>query len=589
MSLRISRKPHEPIFEETTVHFIFTWAAVRPLDVQKFASRLLSADIAETVSSSAADEVRISPQLASVGTEIRRLRRLEGLYQFDNRFDMAKWMLRNPRLAAKLLRITRHHMPPQPPEADPPSRAKLIEVAEELKKSIASAQAVNAIQLEIERDLYSPTYLSTEPYLRITLRGLPCWLDITDHGLPRKPGDSSNGVLAEVLLLIHRSGVIQLTIVLRLPNALPTDSLVPLTLAKSVRIARSEIAEPIMRASSRHIRAPENLWIGRWADGKAQGTRWRQIDHKPATTLVDIFGMYRDAIEDAGHVRFFDDWLCYPVVFIESLGCCSSEREWRRCHDDALTRVVMRTPMLSLRRSLIPPDQALTTESSVYYSEGSVTHFDWRFVSGRSEFANQLQTVVLVEHVLLRYWQLVALAERVASVQVDYRSAASVQREAIFGLQEYRRSVLVFGTARDIADELLSALRERQLYQRILESLALLQQMTATENAKRSSRTQNMVAASAILAVLVLGLPTVQASLTVIKSVPHAGVLGKIANPLRELASHGAVGVWESYLGLLWYRGVDSADIPCASATTCSAPATVPPRSGMALWDCPGS
>jgi hypothetical protein len=550
MSFLISHKPHEAIFEETTVHFIFTWAAVRPLDVQQFASRLLSADIAETVGSSAADEVRVSPRLASVGTDIRRLRRLEELYQFDSRLDMAKWILRNPRLAAKLLRITRRHMPPQPSD-DPPSGAKLTEVAEELKKSIASAQAVNAIQLEIERGLYSPTYLSTEPYLRLTLRGLPCWLDITDHGLPRKPGDSSNGVLAEVLLLIHRSGSIQLTIVLRLPNALPTDSLVPLTLASNVRIARSETAESIIRASARHIRAPENLWIGQWADGKARGTRWRQIEHAPAITLVDVFTMYRDAIEEAAHVRFFDDWLCYPVVFLESLGCCSSEREWRRRHDDAFTRVIVRTPKLPLRRSLIPPDQALTTEFSVYYCEGSATHFNWGFASGRSEFADQLQIVVLVEHVLLRYWQLVALAERLASVRVDYRSAASVQREAIFGLQEYRRPVLVFGTARDIADELLSLLRERQLYQRILESLALLQQMTATENAKRSSRTQNMVAVAAILAALVLGLPTVQASLTIVKSVPHAGVLGRMANPLRDLASRGAIGVWESYLSLL--------------------------------------
>lgn len=181
---------------------------------------------------------------------------------------------------------------------------------------------MNAIQHEIEHGLYSPTYLSTEPYLRLTLRSLPCWLEITDHGLLRKPGDSSNGVRAEVLLLIHRSGSIQLTIVLRLPNALPTDSLVSLTLANSVRIERSEIAEAVMRASARHVRAPRNLWIGQWADGKARGTRWRQIDHQPAITLVDIFNMYRDAIEDVTNVRSFDEWLCYPVVFLESLGCC---------------------------------------------------------------------------------------------------------------------------------------------------------------------------------------------------------------------------------------------------------------------------
>lgn len=140
MKLPISHKPHEPVFEETTVHFIFTWAAARPLDVRQFASRLLSADIAETVVSPAADEVRVSPQLATFGTDIRRLRRLEGLYQIENRFDLAKWMLRNPRLAANLLKIIRLHIPPQPSDNDSLSRAKLIQATEELKNLIASAQ-----------------------------------------------------------------------------------------------------------------------------------------------------------------------------------------------------------------------------------------------------------------------------------------------------------------------------------------------------------------------------------------------------------------------------------------------------------------
>ena len=544
---------HQPVFRETTVHYIFTWSAPRPLDIYRFASRLLDSGIADTVGSPAGPEVRISPQLAGLAEYIRKLRKIKALSNVHKPTDLAKWLRRDPRLSAQLIWLIYKNRKSVSPSASPRSSADstLDDAEQQIMDIIASAQAANAIQHEIENDLYSPTYLSVEPYLRLTLKSAPCWLTITDGGIKRKAGDKSGGVRAEVLLLVHKSGTIQLTFVLRLPDSLSANSLVPLTVAKSVFIKRSEVAEPVLRAAGRRNRLPKSGWPGRWAEHHGNGCLWREIDHEPATTLDKLFELYRDAIEETAKVRTFGGWLCHAVVFIDSLGCCNSERQWLRLHRNDLRRIIGRTGQLSFREPMMATDRALTTDFSIYYYAGSTTRINWKFSPGLSEFADQLQTVVLIEHVLLRYWQLVALNERIVSAQGDDRSSVDVQAEAIYGLQEYRRSALVYGTAIEAANELLLDLREQELYQRILDSLGLLQQMIAAEQSKRASRTQNIIAGAAILATVVLGLPAIKSSIEIAGSLPSSGITGKIAYPLRLLARYGTSGIWLSYLSLL--------------------------------------
>ncbi len=548
-----SPKQHQPVFRETTVHYIFTWSASRPIDIYHFASRLLSSGIAETVGSPAGPEVRISPDFAKLAKHVQKLQKIKGLRAIKKPIDLVKWSIRYPRLSAQLAwRLYKSRGSTLPsPDSSSSQGSSLDDVERQIKEIVADAQAANAIQHAIEGDLYSSIYLSSEPYLRLTLKDVPCWLTVTDGGTKRKAGDTSDGIRVGVLLLVHKSGTIQLTFVLRLPDSLPTDSLVPLTIANSVLIQHSEVAEPILRAQARLTHLPESGWPGQWAEHQGSGSRWREIEHKPAVSLVDLFNLYRDAIEQTVKVDLFPEWFCYPVVFIDSLGCCHSEKQWMRRHHNDLRRIVERTRRIEFREPLMAADRALTSDFSIYYEAGSTTRINWKFTPGVSEFADQLQSVVLIEHVLLRYWQLVALNERIVSGQGDARSSAEVQAEAIYGLQEYRRSALVYGTAMDAAKEVLSGLREQELYQHILNSLELLQQMIATESARRASQTQNVIAGTAFLAAVVLGLPSIKSSLDAAKSVPPSGIIGIISYPLRVVAHHGATGVWLSYIGLL--------------------------------------
>ena len=222
--MKLWNQPHEPVFRETTVHYIFTWSTAGPINIRNIASKLLDAGIAETTSSPAYPEVRISPRLAKLGKLIRDLERVKTLYNVHTRFDLIKWMARHPLLTARIWRLRRSHQV-SASDAQPGGETGFAEIAEQIKQIVWGAQATNAVQQAIESDLYSPAYLSNEPYLRLTLHGFACWLDITDGGIPRKAGDTSGGVQAEVLLLIHQSGCIQLTVVLRLPDNLPADAL----------------------------------------------------------------------------------------------------------------------------------------------------------------------------------------------------------------------------------------------------------------------------------------------------------------------------------------------------------------------------
>jgi hypothetical protein len=547
-------KAHKAIFCETTIHYVFTWSASEPLDVYRFASRLLESGIADTVGSPAGPEVRVSPQLARFAKHIRKIRRLKALRNVHRPSDLVKQFFHDPHLTAQLIwLIYKNRKSPPAPIGPTPAKSSIIDDAEQqIKGIIASAQAVNAIQHEIENDLYSSTYLSTEPYLRLTLKSVPCWLAIADEGIKRETGDMSGGVRAEVLLLVHKSGTIQLTFVMRLPNSLSADSLVPLTIVKSTFIKHCEIAEPVLRAASRRNRISESGWPGQWAEHAGGSCRWREIGHELAATIESLFGLYQDAIEETAKAPTLGGWQCHPVVFIDSLGCCNSETQWLSEHRKDLWQIVSRTEQLSFREPMTAIDRALTTDFSIYYNAGSTTRISWKFSSGISEFADQLQTVVLIEHVLLRYWQLVSLNERIMLAQGNSRSSLDAQTEAIYGLREYRRSALVYGTAIEAADELLSDLHEQELYQRILDSLGLLQQMTAAEQSKRASRTANILAGSAVIATAVLGLPAIKASIDIARSLPSSGLAGKLAYPLRLLARHEETGIWLSYLALFF-------------------------------------
>lgn len=217
-----TRPAHEAVFAEGTIYFIYSFDAGQPLDVQRAADRLLRSGIAETVVSPRSGRVRVAHRYRDLVRLVRRTSALQELAQALQERRLRRWAIRHPIWAARI--IGRSYIPRsrRPGGGDDQRSGDILDSLashiNSIQEAVAREQAVNAVQHDMERRLLRAPYLQSEPYLRLHLRSAGQWLTRLNGGAHRVSGDMSEGIEASVLLLIHRSGVIQLTVALRLPE-----------------------------------------------------------------------------------------------------------------------------------------------------------------------------------------------------------------------------------------------------------------------------------------------------------------------------------------------------------------------------------
>ena len=430
----------------------------------------------------------------------------------------------------------------------------MTETIDMITESVARQQVANAVQNAMEAQIFRLDYLAGEPFLRLELRSTGQWWDLLGGGAERD-GETAEaqGTMVNALLMLHRSGVMQLTLAAKLPSDLSTEAVVDRIHASARSLVASEIPEPIIRAAASD--SAESRWLGEWRDEVFGRVRWRKMRFEDGSSIAELFALYRDAISRAADLPLEGEWFCYPVVCVDRLGCCTSEEQWRENHRRELAGVVARYPSFDQLRAdkintLVAMDHSLVRDHSVFVNPGSATRMVWQD-GGEQHFDDHLWTLLLIESALLQNWQLRSLDMRLATTRFRRRKLRDVQDEAIYGLAEYRSSQLVFGTAEETVDSLLKAWRLDHLHQRILESLDQVAQQVANEDASRASRRGDMVAAAAVAVALVLGLPAIEQSLKIVLAVDETGPLGALTSPLRSLAERGADGVWAAYVLLL--------------------------------------
>ncbi|MGW3412451.1 hypothetical protein [Streptomyces sp. NPDC000888] len=247
-----------------------------------------------------------------------------------------------------------------------------------IQEAVAREQSVNAVQHDMERRLLRAPYLQSEPYLRLHLRSAGQWLTRLNGGALRAPGDISEGIEANVLLLIHRSGVMQLTIALKLPDEISVEQYRELAFGSSEVVAASWIAEPVLRAA--YGRGVEDALPGRWEEEIKAGVRWRTLQHEAPVSMSDLFLLYAEGISRVIGSQWSGDWFCYPATFIDRVDCCESEEQFRRLHEVELKNAIMRDVDFSEVRpeqldSLLPDEGALTRNTSLYCNMSSSMRF----------------------------------------------------------------------------------------------------------------------------------------------------------------------------------------------------------------------
>ncbi|WP_328749184.1 hypothetical protein OHT57_27520 [Streptomyces sp. NBC_00285] len=550
-----TQSDHEAVWGEGVIYFIYSFDAARPIDIHKAADRILKSGIAETVVSPRDGEVRVAHRYRRL---VRLLNHSNALHQLsealrENR--LLRWMARHPIWTVRMLRwllFRRHSSSSNSSSGDSnPSVAEtLAESISFIERSVAEYQSINAIQHHIEKDLLRIPYLVSEPYVRLRLRSAGQWLHLLNGGQARSPGNMDEGTRVDVLLLIHRSGVMQLTVALRMPDDITVDQYREMSFGSSEVVVASRVAEPVLAAA--YGRRYEPYLEGDWEEESEEGVRWRLVQHGTPVSISDLFDLYHQAITNVIKSKTTGDWFCYPAAFIDRVGCCNSEESFRSHHDRELKNAISRSIDVGEVRpeavqSMIPEDCSLTRATSLYCNMSSSLEVRWPGPNG-GEFAQHLQRLVIFESALLQYRQIRLLDRRVGVADGSIRQVREIQREAIFGLREYRDSAISHGTAMDLADRLLRDWRADRLYGHVLESVDQLQQLVAAAESEKSAKRANVLAGIALIVAIFLGLPAIDDTLNIANRVTATGFLGVLLKPFQALASHGENGTWAGYL-----------------------------------------
>ncbi|MFF3098436.1 hypothetical protein [Streptomyces cyaneofuscatus] len=426
--------------------------------------------------------------------------------------------------------------------------------ATSIRESVARRQITNAIQGAMERDLYRPGYLEDRPYVRLLLRGAKIWLSTLSGGDERSSTDNREARWVEVTALVHKSGVVQFTFSLNFPNDISASDFTRMQYGSSAMISSVELPEALLK------HAPSWRWLAEGLPGEwrveREGTRWRRCFLPEKMSLSDLFDIYLEAFVNTAKVPISPDWMCHPCSFVERISCCDSEIDFRGAHQDEMkymiTRYLPRGGDRSDRQSSIsPPDTSLSMDHSVYMGGDKGLVINWPGFGAPTGYASHLNHTVVAESALLQWWQIRTINWRIANTTTSLRAIEAVQEAAIFGLREYRDPPLSYGTANDVAQSLLREWRADALYGYTIESLEQLQQLASTAESQRAAKRANGLAASAIAATVILGMPAIEETLAAIRKVPGSGFVGSTVAPMKRLAEGGQSAVWVCYIMLI--------------------------------------
>lgn len=548
---------HVASFEHATVYFQYVFAGP-PRSLGKVADLLLRAGIAETVSSPVDGQVRMSPRYDKLATKLQEMERVAEFSRLLDEGGRARDFWRaHPKLFLRTLAISvlsrfnwrqRDGDPQSTPEGAYDVGENLKRVAEEIRIGVAGLQAVPAVQHVREWDLYQPSYLLSEPYIRLQLRSV-------SYGLADLDGLSPGGQTAEALLMVHRSGVFQLLLPCVLPPGIRTDDLIERQISDQVQLKWAEVAEPVLREAQPVLGVDE--WTGEWLPGITEGVRWRRLES--VGSVGGLFQIYLAALEGVLGFRVEgNSWHCYATSFLQPR-CCKDEEAFHEKHSRELMGILARHYQYEeLRDSgpVRPPrNSAIATDHSAWIGDASATIIDWANLEDRRRFDSHLWTLLLVESYLLQNWQMRLLLWRVAT-PTSAESVRDLQWTLVTGLGEFYSSELAFGTAADIADELRRESGMDRMHQQVVERIAQLGELTAVERAEQAATRSLLAALAAAVAAVVLALPALSATLNAASASPDSGVLGWLIRPVRWLSGHGSSGLWWSYFGMLGLLGL---------------------------------
>lgn len=527
-SAKAKTPTHEALFAQPTVHFTLTTHLGRDLDLRTAVRQLLGDDVAVSAAWPSELGIRVTPSMRKLARTLERTRRLK---DDADRFrrertarSLTRFVLRHPLIMWRGIARGSGSTEELEPSSGDGSIDEALEFGQEV---ILNAQKISAVEREMDARLFGGQSRDFDRFVRLNLRG-------SYHDIRLPASSETAHVVFEPRLLLHSSGVLQLTIAVPLHARLTTSQLIHLSRSDRMEVAASQVPEPLLALQTE----------GTWADELDAGARLFVRDVGEGLTLADLIHEHLLVVRKALKRRGNAQWNIHATVFASAGACCKEQDSWRNMHSDDAAQVAARyQPNGGFdRERLRGINLALETDRLLTTNIGSTTLIDFR--SGDREPFHELNTVLLVEHVMLQYARLQDIEGRVAKPRLYGKKLTRLQRDSVDVFTDMRQHELRYGSAREIATRLLNELGAQDMRRTIETALGLASQSDATHQATVQSRRSMVLTVIATVLAVLVAIPALQDLLTLVSQTPDLAHTPWLLAPFKWFASLGGWGPW---------------------------------------------
>ena len=588
---RKAAKEHPATFANAAVHFTYAVHTRKPMKIARASRRLLQRDIAISAAWPSEERIRVAPRHAKHGRSLNRARSLVNL--LNDVMREGTWrsffalVVRHPTQIARayplvirrkvwpdlqkleaskkissLVRFTIRHPvfallyvwpnikinpfsrkgetdePDEPDERlgdladhDDSWVDDALEPIEKADALFLDRQLVSAAEREQDSHLFGGRDREWDGFVRLVLRE-----SYHDLFVPGKGEHYTEEVVFEPRLFLHWTGVAILTIQISTDSALSTRDLIELMWGPAPRIARSRMAEPLVKGTWLE------QFVTHWEDSKRDaGARLAMIEWEGAgLSMSDILHSQMELIARTIGARFRHS-LTYPVSIVQAGDCCTAE-DFRHVHAEDITRITMRMMTETKLAAHIDrePDWASTADHSLFVNLGSSSYFQWE--GDRPVGIPELQTTLVIEYGLSLYKRLQAMEEDVSRMRLGDRRLRTRYRNAILLFSELRQGDVRAGTARAIVRHLLRDMGADEMRPTIEAALNLASMAHSTVSAQKSSRRGWWLALVGTMVAIIVGFPTISNMLSSLARVPKDTDFEWALRYLRDIATFGFWG-----------------------------------------------
>jgi hypothetical protein len=551
MNLRpFARKDHVARYTSPAVYYSFVFSLPPTTDIYKLTDDLLRRNIADNATVGGSNRVRFAYRYEDKRKAQVRLRKIATFEEVVRKqVTFSRWALQNPSLAAWLVRkrlvkfrLRSSHSEPNQELID--QLRELSKTADDIDKEMLNEGLLTGAASTIDSTLFMSSYLATEPFIRLELG------TIYAESEDRLYRDTD----LVVFLLLHRSGTAILTFVAIPGEERTTDELLAVAASTGVRFTRTALPWHLGR-----VIAVDEQRVSSDKQTNSDNRAWRDISWGDPIPLQSLFEglawLVRSLVKKNQGVG---EWMCYTTLFIDGLGCCGSKKEWMSQHAAELAGLVMRHGgYASVKKSVVEAvfanEHGLRENESDFFDIGNALLVTWDFGAdiARSSPTRHFNTTAVVEGMLVKHWQLRTLDQRLSVEKWKPSNLEAIQRELITGLEEYRDTKLIWGSAREIEKQLGDRFELDRMYQNILDRIDALQKLIDTRTAHVANRRNILFAGISALAAVLLGMSAVKDILGVVSKINTRQFPGMLARPLVHFANSGDNGAWELYLILV--------------------------------------